>query len=253
MGPIRILSVNINGGFDVSRRRFVLPAMRDALREVDADIVFLQEVLGQHAGHARRHPAWPTEPQHRYLAKALCPHCAYGRNAIFEGGDQGNALLSKFEIIDCRNHDASISGHEPRGLLHGVLRVPGMPSPLHVVNVHLGLREAHRRHQIALLCRLVEVQVPADAGLVVAGDFNDWRERGHAAMRAFGLHEVFEAGHGRLARTFPSRWPVLPVDRIYLRNLHATRADVLAMRPWSHLSDHAALHAEIQHTPRNRR
>jgi endonuclease/exonuclease/phosphatase family metal-dependent hydrolase len=246
MAPIKVLSVNINGGFDVSRRRFVLPAMREALRAVDADIVFAQEVLGQHATHARRHPAWPAEPQHRYLAKALCPHCAYGRNAIFEGGDQGNALLSKFRIIDCRNHDASISGHEPRGLLHGTLRVPGMASPLHVLNVHLGLREAHRQHQIALLCRLVETHVPADAGLVVAGDFNDWRLRGHAAMHASGLLEVFEARHGRVARTFPARWPVLPVDRIYLRNLRAARADVLSARPWSHLSDHAALYAEIE-------
>ena len=252
MAPIRILSVNINGGFDVSRRRFVLPAMRDALRDVDADIVFLQEVLGQHAVHARRHPGWPVEPQHYYLAQALCPHCAYGRNAIFEGSDQGNALLSKFEIIDCRNHDASIRGHEPRGLLHATLRVPGLPSPLHVVNVHLGLRESHRQHQIALVRRLIETHVPADACLVVAGDFNDWRERGHAAMRASGLREVFEADRGRLARTFPARWPVLPVDRIYLRNLQATRADVLAIRPWSHLSDHAALYADIEHDTPNR-
>jgi endonuclease/exonuclease/phosphatase family metal-dependent hydrolase len=245
MASIRILSVNINGGFDVSRRRFVLPAMRDAMREVDADIVFAQEVIGGHARHARRHAAWPVEPQHLYLAKTLCPHCAYGRNAIFEGGDQGNALLSKFEIIDCRNHDASVSGHEARGLLHGTLRVPGMASPLHVVNVHLGLLEAHRRHQIGVLRRLVDTHVPADAGLVVAGDFNDWRGRGHPVMRASGLEEVFEVLRGRLARTFPVRWPVLPVDRIYLRGLYATRADVLAQPPWSHLSDHAALYAEI--------
>jgi endonuclease/exonuclease/phosphatase family metal-dependent hydrolase len=253
MASIRVLSANINGGFDMSRRRFVLPAIREALRAVDADVVLLQEVLGQHAAHARRHPGWPAEPQHRYLADALCPHCAYGRNAIFEGGDQGNAVLSKFEIVDCRNYDASIVGHEPRGLLHGMLHVPGMPSPLHVVNVHLGLREAHRQHQIALLCRLVETRVPADACLVVAGDFNDWRERGHAAICAAGLREVFEEHHGRLARTFPARWPVLPVDRIYLRNLRATRAQVLAARPWSHLSDHAVLCADVKHETQDRR
>ena len=237
----------------MTRRRFVLPAMRDAMCAIDADIVFLQEVLGQHASHARSYPAWPAEPQHEYLARALCPHHAYGRNAIFDGGEQGNALLSKFEIIECRNHDASISGYEARGFLHGVLRVPETAAPLHVVNVHMGLRETHRQHQLAILGRLVENVIPAGASVIVAGDFNDWRARGHAAMRARGLRECFESAEGHLARTFPAPWPVLPLDRIYLRHLQATRVAVLATRPWLHLSDHAALFAEIEHEAQTRR
>jgi endonuclease/exonuclease/phosphatase family metal-dependent hydrolase len=249
VASVRILSSNVNLGFDVSRRRFVLPALREAVHRVGADIVFLQEILGEHTGHARRHAGWPTRPQHEYLADSLWPHHAYGRNAVFDEGHQGNALLSKFEIMDYQNRDVSLAGHEPRGLLHGVLALPGHVAPLHVISVHLGLRESHRRHQIGLLCRMVESEIPAAAPLVVAGDFNDWRARGHAALHAAGLQEIFLQAWGRLARTFPARFPVLPLDRIYVRNAQVQGLGVLSHRPWSQLSDHAALFAEI--TPHN--
>ena len=241
---IRILSLNANAGFDLSRRRFVLPSLREAVRAVDADVVFLQEVLGEHAGHARRRAAWPQAAQHEYLAETLWPHHAYGRNAILAEWHQGNALLSRFEIIEHRNHDVSIPGHEPRGLLHGVLHLPRDGMQVHAISVHLGLREAHRRQQIALLCRMVESEIPADAPLIVAGDFNDWRKRGHAALQRAGLREAFEDANGELARTVPARLPLLPLDRIYLRNARARKVGVLSARPWSHLSDHAALFAE---------
>lgn len=246
MPRIRILSLNANMGFDLSRRRFVLPALREAVRSVGADVVFLQEVLGKHNGHARRHAAWPQIAQHEYLAEALWPHHAYGRNAVLAEGHQGNALLSKFAIVENENRDISIPGHEPRGLLHGLLHLPRGHAPVHVINVHLGLREAHRQRQITLLCHMLETEIPAHAPVIVAGDFNDWRARGHAAMKRAGLREAFEETGGRLARTFPARWPVLPLDRIYLRNAHASNIGVLSARPWSHLSDHAALFAEIE-------
>ncbi|MFA9441710.1 EEP domain-containing protein, partial [Uliginosibacterium sp. sgz301328] len=61
-----------------------------------------------------------------------------------------------------------------------------------------------------------------------------------------GLREVFDEAHGRPARTFPSRRPLLPLDRIYVRNVKTRGSRVLASRPWSHLSDHAALITEVQ-------
>ncbi|HZV23997.1 MAG TPA: endonuclease/exonuclease/phosphatase family protein [Luteimonas sp.] len=246
MARVRILSLNINAGFDLSRRRFLLPAMRDALRDVGADVVLLQEVLGAHAGHARRHAQWPLQAQHAYLAEALCPHHAYGRNADFAEGHQGNAVLSRFPIAAHGNHDISIAGHEARGLLHAVIDVPGAAQPLHVVDVHLGLRESHRQWQAAQLVEFVAGHLPATAPLVVAGDFNDWRTRAHPLLRASRLREAFEEISGRLALTFPAPRPVLPLDRIYLRDVDACAASVLRARPWSRLSDHAGLLVEIE-------
>jgi endonuclease/exonuclease/phosphatase family metal-dependent hydrolase len=81
--------------------------------------------------------------------------------------------------------------------------------------------------------------------LVVAGDFNDWRGHGHRLLQQSGLQEAFHVHTGRLARTFPSRQPLLPLDRIYFRNATVCSARVLSSRPWSHLSDHAGLVAEL--------
>lgn len=231
-------------GFDLLNRRFVLYEIREAVRAVGADLVFLQEVMGENALHKQRHAPWPDAPQYEFLADSIWSHAAYGRNAVYPHGHHGNALLSKHAIRAHVNRDVSIHGHEERGLLHCELDIDG-ESVLHAICVHLGLREAHRREQLRLLCDVVANEIPADAPLIVAGDFNDWRRRGHPLLAACGLQEVFLAANGRLARTFPARWPMLPVDRIYVRNLRFDAPGVLSMRPWSHLSDHAPLTVEV--------
>ena len=242
---LHVLSLNAHKGFTPLNRRFVLQEMREAVRAVAADLVFLQEVIGSHARHARRHKNWPAVTQYEYLADTLWSDHAYGKNAVYPHGDHGNALLSRFPIRSHRNHDASSGRNEARGFLHCIIDLPG--GVLHAICVHLGLFERERNHQIDLLCRLIERDVPADAPLVVAGDFNDWRARAHERLsRVPGLRDVFVAATGQLARTFPARWPVLPLDRIYVRNVQASHTRVLSTRPWSHLSDHAPLAAELQ-------
>lgn len=242
----KVLTVNAHKGFTFFNRRFILHDLREAVRSVGPDVVFLQEVLGAHAGHAARHPDWPGTPQYEFLADAIWPQFAYGRNAVYPAGDHGNAVLSKFPILSFENRDVSVTGPEKRGLLHCVLAVPGRDTKIHCICVHLGLRESHRVQQIELMCSLIEHEVPKEAPLVVAGDFNDWRLRAHRLLqRCAGLHEVFMHAHGRQARTFPARFPVLRLDRIYVRNARQHRPLKLAARPWSHLSDHAPLAASI--------
>ena len=243
MPTFNILTLNAHMGFNLLNRRFVLPELREAIRSVSADVVFLQEVLGEHALYAKRHGGRPEGTQYEFLADEVWHQHAYGRNAVYPHGHHGNALLSKFPILRHENRDVSIHGHEERGLLHAVLDAPG--TQVHAICVHLGLRESHRRRQLELLCGVVNDEIPAEAPLIVAGDFNDWRQRGHARMAQCGLREVFLEANGRLARTFPARWPLLPVDRIYLRHLRAREPRVLHARPWSHLSDHAPLLAGI--------
>jgi endonuclease/exonuclease/phosphatase family metal-dependent hydrolase len=127
-----------------------------------------------------------------------------------------------------------------------VCRIPGRDIDVHAICVHLGLQESHRKQQIDLLCRMVNEEIPAKEPLVIAGDFNDWRLRGHAQLeKCAGLHEVFVHNHGKAAKTFPARWPLLQLDRIYVRNASVHRPIVLPHKPWSHLSDHAPLAAEV--------
>ncbi|NUT75695.1 endonuclease/exonuclease/phosphatase family protein [Pseudomonas sp. C1C7] len=240
-----VLTVNTHKGFTALNRRFILPELREAVRSVSADVVFLQEVHGTHEQHPKRYDNWPSIPQYEFLADTLWPQFAYGRNAVYPAGDHGNALLSKFQIVRHENLDVSISGHENRGLLHCVLRLPGDGPELHAICVHLGLRESHRNAQLKLLARRLQ-ELPDDAPVIVAGDFNDWRQRADALLTPHGLREVFAEQHGKPARSFPARLPVLRLDRIYVRHLKATLAQVLTTRPWSHLSDHAPLSVEIE-------
>lgn len=242
----RVLTVNAHKGFGFFNRRFILRELRAAVQAVQADVVFLQEVLGQHEGHAARHADWPDAPQYEYLADTIWTDFAYGRNAVYPHGHHGNALLSRFPIRSHENHDASHPGDETRGLLHCVLQPPGEGPPVHTVCVHLGLRESHRQAQLQQLCALVR-DIPRGEPVVVAGDFNDWRLRGHRLLTAcVDLHEVFVTAHEQPARTFPARLPLLRLDRIYVRDARSHQPMALPRTPWSHLSDHAPLAAEIE-------
>lgn len=242
----KVMTVNTHKGFTFFNRKFILHELREAVRAVGADVVFLQEVQGAHEKHPSKFLNWPEDPHYEFLADEIWPEFAYGRNAVYPHGHHGNAVLSKFPIEHYRNHDVSIAGPERRGLLHCVLRVPGRDERIHAICVHLGLKESHRKRQLDLLCKLVHTEVPADAPLVVAGDFNDWRHRANPILeRSCGLREVFVHAQGEHVRTFPARWPLLALDRIYVRHARIHSPVVLPRRPWSHLSDHAPLVAEI--------
>jgi endonuclease/exonuclease/phosphatase family metal-dependent hydrolase len=240
---LNVLTMNMHMGFGFLNRRFILPELRDAVRSVSADVVFLQEVHGEHQNHAQRVKDWPTTSQYEFLADSMWGDFAYGRNAVYPHGHHGNALLSKYPISYHENLDISIHGTEERGLLHCVLDVPHH-GHVHAICVHLGLRENHRLQQLKLLAELL-ARLPEGEPVIVAGDFNDWRQRADAALEGTGMHEVFVKHFGVPAKSFPARWPLLRLDRIYVRNATSNRPKVLSNRPWSHLSDHAPLAVEL--------
>ncbi len=251
--PLHVATWNIHKGFSQFNRRMVVHDLRDRLRQLDADIVFLQEVQGLHLGHAESHANWPSQPQHEFLAEGTWDNHAYGRNMIYDHGHHGNAILSRFPIIHEHNQDVTHFRFEKRGLLHCALAVPGLAQPLHCVCVHLSLFSASRRRQMDALSTRIEALVPKDAPLLIAGDFNDWRNRAHGLLAdRLGLVEVF-GGDGatrekRPCRSYPAAMPLFRLDRIYLRGLTVAATEVLAGPPWSAISDHAALSARL-HTP----
>jgi endonuclease/exonuclease/phosphatase family metal-dependent hydrolase len=117
---------------------------------------------------------------------------------------------------------------------------------LHCICVHLALTERHRRHQIGALVERIERIVPQHAPLIIAGDFNDWRNLGgHRLADTLGVKEAFHH-HGKPARSFPSALPVLRLDRIYVRGFRVRHAEVHHGPPWSLVSDHAALSAQLE-------
>ena len=115
---LSIATWNIHKGFSQFNRRMVVHELRERLRVLDADIVFLQEVQGRHEHHAAMHENWPSEPQHEFLAADVWASHAYGSNMVYDHGHHGNAVLSRFPIVAHENLDISAHAFESRGLLH---------------------------------------------------------------------------------------------------------------------------------------
>lgn len=236
---LKLLTLNLHKGFSALGQRDVLHDIRLAVRLVNADLVFLQEVVGETRvqGHS----------QYEFLADSIWDDHAYGRNAVSDLGHHGNALLSRYPITQWHNHDITVHRFESRGLLQCSIAVPGHIHPLHTFCVHLGLREAERCQQLSTLTGLLQPLALRGEAVVVAGDFNDWRHSGHRGLMAQStLQEVHVLAHGRLARTFPARWPLLALDRIYVAQTRRHWPLPLPGQPWARLSDHAPLAAEIE-------
>jgi len=230
---------------------------------------FLQEVQGKHDLKAAKygaeqlgHKHWPAAAQHEYFAgESRHLHAAYGMNAIYDHGHHGNALLSAFPIANQANHDVSDHAYEQRGILHCVLHTPS--GPVHCYVVHLGLFEGSRRRQTQALISAVRESAPNGEPVVIAGDFNDWRNSLSAELRnALGVREAFdEIGSNSAldelvrtlrrkhsahpARTFPAALPFFRLDRIYVRGFHVEAAQVLHGSLWAKLSDHAPMVANL--------
>ncbi|HJW04239.1 MAG TPA: endonuclease/exonuclease/phosphatase family protein [Azospira sp.] len=246
---LHVTTYNIHKGFSQFNRRMMVHELRDRLRELGPDLVFLQEVQGLHLGHAERHEHWPEEPQHEFLAAETWQATAYGRNMVYDHGHHGNAILSRFPILSAHNQDVTHLQFERRGVLHCQLQVPGWEAPLHCVCVHLSLLGRSRRLQVAALAERLEALVPANAPLIIAGDFNDWRNRaGSLLADRLGLVEVFGGATGRPVRSYPAGLPLFRLDRIYVRGFAVERTEVHFGQPWSRISDHAALSAQLRAT-----
>jgi len=240
-----VATFNIHKGLGPFNWRASIHELREHMRQLDADVVFLQEVAGQHSGGAARARSMPQESQYEFLADQVWREFAYGRNAVYPRGHHGNAILSHYPIMRAENEDVSDYRFERRGLLHCELLFAG--HNLHCVCLHLALTAGSRRRQLQALVKRVRKLVPAGAPLVVAGDFNDWRgEANDELLHELQLHEVFQQHHGAPARSFPSAFPLLRLDRIYQRGFRVLAARVGHGKPWSRLSDHAVLTAQLE-------
>ncbi|MBZ5659613.1 MAG: endonuclease/exonuclease/phosphatase family protein [Acidobacteriia bacterium] len=214
----------------------------DVLRDVDADIIALQEVV-------RISSDQPEKDQAKFMAAELGMNFHFGENRLHKGGTYGNALLSRYPLHATCNYDISTSGREPRGCLRVDTVLPG-GALLHVFNIHMGTAFWERRKQAR---KLVSPKILHHTELtgprIVLGDFNEWTR----GLTTRLLREHFVAPdlrqHLNRSRTYPGPLPFLHLDHIYfdpaLRlnrlTLHKTRNSLLA-------SDHLPLVADFSLT-----
>ena len=247
---LRVATYNIHKGVVPGpslRRRPMVKEMRQRLHELQADVVFLQEVQGQNNRFAKRFAQWPADPQAQYLA--LDPESSrrfqavYGLNARYLHGHHGNALLSQFPILSIENRDFSDHVFERRGVLHCVLQMG--ERAVHCFVIHFGLFARSRARQAGALIDWIRAEVPPGAPLLIAGDFNDWQDAlSRLLVERLGVYEVLDS-----ARTFPALMPCLRMDRIYVRGFAVETAQVLRGLSWARLSAHAPVVADLTLLP----
>ncbi|WP_313312630.1 endonuclease/exonuclease/phosphatase family protein [Pulveribacter sp.] len=241
-GILRVATYNIHKGVQGlgPARRLEIHNLGLAVEQLDADIVCLQEVRSVNRREALYFERWPEVSQAEYLAPEGY-EAIYRTNAFTRHGEHGNALLTRWPVVGHRHEDISDHRFEQRGLLHVEVLVQGQP--VHAIVVHLGLIAGSRIRQVAQLQRFIDREVPPDAPLVVAGDFNDWGLQIKRMLAGFGLFEYDESPQ---AYTYPARLPMVQLDHVYVRGLRPLSLQVPRGRIWWRMSDHLPLIAEFQ-------
>lgn len=224
---VRVLTWNIHRAVD-RRGRYDLQPIVALIRGHDPDIVALQEIDSRGRGAGQLPPL-------DFLTQSLGSHAAEARTIIAPDGHYGHALISRWLLSPPILHDVSVRRREPRHVIETTASTPA--GPVHLAAVHLGLRVRERRWQAA---KLAEIAATAGEVSVMLGDFNDWPWRG-VVRRALAAALPARTRH----RTYPARWPLLLLDRVYCRPPQAL------LRSWTDpsargLSDHLPVIADIR-------
>jgi len=224
---LRLATWNVHGGVGSDRRRDVARIV-SVLRELEADVIALQEVA----------PLALEEGVLRHARDDLAMHVIKGRTLRRRNADFGNALLSRYPVVKSTSLDLTVAQHEPRNAIDARLSVGA--HELRVLATHLGLRPAERREQVQRILGAFDNAPLGQA--VVMGDVNEWYLWGRPLR---WLHERFALAHA--PATFPARRPMLKLDRIWghpagaLRDVAVHRSKLARMA-----SDHLPLVASFE-------
>ena len=204
---------------------------------MDVDIVFLQEIVGENKLMSKKHDEW-IDAQHEYLADSLWTDFAYAKNAVYDHRHHGNAILSRFPIKSWDQFDISTNKREQRGILACDIETPR--GVLHTFCVHLDLFHKGRSIQYQKINDFIGSRCRPGGPKVLAGDFNDWNQAACTFLQDF--QEASKILHGSYQKTFPARYPLLKLDRIYISGIHPHQVRTLTGKKWSELSDHSPLY-----------
>lgn len=228
---ITVASYNMRKAIGTDRRRDPMRTL-EVLREIDADVIALQEAdrrFGSRTGVISPHLLDEHSPW-----KAL-PVGVRTQSM----GWHGNALLVRKDAVVSGCEAIHLPTLEPRGAVMADVRVNGVP--LRVVGMHLDLSGLWRRRQAHAILSHVAAST-AQFPTVMMGDLNEWT-RGAGCLRDF-CRDYVSAETGP---SFHARRPVARLDRILVSRewriadcgVHTTAAARTA-------SDHLPIWAKLE-------
>jgi len=201
------------------------------LRELNADVYALQEIV---AGHAQ------------WFSEELGYHVSHGPARELKGEPYGNVILSRWPIGTSHNCDITVTSKEPRSCLQAVIEVPGN-KPVSLFNVHMGTGFFERKQQVRMLLDRALANSNGVGPRVLIGDFNEWVPGLTSRLLAAHLESVDVRLHLRFSKTYPGIFPVLHLDHIYHdAQLAVTRLHVHRSTTSFLASDHLPLLVEFR-------
>jgi endonuclease/exonuclease/phosphatase family metal-dependent hydrolase len=238
-----VVTYNIHTCVGVDRR-YDPARIVAVLREIDADIACLQEVDARPSGER-------CADQWAYLGDATGCRVILGASIRDRRRRFGNAILTRFPVLNARSIDLTVADYEPRGAIEADLLVDDRV--LRVIATHFGLRAGERRLQANRLMTALGETSPANRrradAVLLMGDLNEWRGRS-GAIRVFDRR----LGPSAAERTFPSWLPVLALDRIYADGPAVLRDVSVYRTPLARLaSDHLPLVGSLSWSARDLR
>jgi endonuclease/exonuclease/phosphatase family metal-dependent hydrolase len=207
MHLLRVVTYNIHKGRGLDRR-VRIGRITEVLREIDGDIIALQEVLSIEGKK-------PEDHQAHFIAHELGFHYRIGETRRLYGGAYGNVTLSRFPFIHTYTYDITQPGREERGCLRTDLQI-STNRVLQVYNLHLGTSYGERGYQARKLFDSGILKPPSGRGLrIILGDFNEWISGPTSRL----LKDHFKSApirplFGR-SRTYPGLLPLVHLDHIY--------------------------------------
>jgi endonuclease/exonuclease/phosphatase family metal-dependent hydrolase len=227
---LRIATYNVHRCIGRDGRTDVARCLR-VIEELSAEVIGLQEVDANHRGEQSGEALLEG-------AEALGYAVVHGMTLRRPDADYGNALLYRGDLLELHRHDLSVPGVEPRGLIEA--RVSAGGEHWRVCVTHLGLRGRERAEQAGLVADVLDTD---DTPTVLLGDFNEWRPFARS-LRA--LERRF--GPTPAPRSFPARWPLRALDRIWVRPAHRLRGLRVHRSVTARVtSDHLPLIADLSH------
>jgi len=209
--------------------RFEPERVAEVLKLLQADFIALQEVETRSDGG--------IDLLEQFSHATGMKEIVAGPTMYRSDSQYGNALLSRHPLERHETIDISYPEREPRGAISATALIDDCR--IHLLATHLGLRPVERRDQVRLLLSELEKQ-KSDISILM-GDLNEWFLWGRPLR---WLHRHFTRTSA--PATFPARFPLLSLDRIWVDPRSAIRSIRRVSNPTSRLaSDHLPITATI--------
>ena len=228
---IKVASYNMHKGVGLDRRRSP-DRILAVLREIDADVIALQEADRRFGTRARVIPPHLIEEQSDWQAIELGARAA-------SMGWHGNALLVRKGASVDSCGPIHLPALEPRGAVQADVTLAG-GHRLRIVGMHLDLSGLWRRRQArAVMAHIDGCSHPRPT--VLMGDLNEW-SKAAGCLRDFSRHYRFAA----TGPSFHTSRPIVRLDRIMVSpDLTVTACGVHASAAARRASDHLPIWATL--------